>query len=325
MLPRPEPSVPVHRRRARDGVPLNERRLHAAVAAGSIVRVVAGSFVRYGDWTALPPIDRHYLRVVEAVERTRGPVVVALFAAAAVWGIDILGTWPTHIDVRTERTTGGRSSGVFRRHAIGIAEADTISWRGHSVTTPAQTVLDLARALTFTGAVVVMDQALWGRRQGGPLTTAAAIARLLEQTPQRGIDRVRRAVDFATDLSDSVRESQSRVIISRLGFPPPTLQRRFLLPSGRVAFPDFYFPEHDHAGEFDGVGKYFDPDMRGERTAEQALLDEKDRGDELRRCVRALSRWRTPAVDDPRLLWDILTGDGLPSRYPRPPAGLVWK
>jgi hypothetical protein len=58
--------------------------------------------------------------------------------------------------------------------------------------------------------------------------------------------------------------------------------------------------------------------LRDGRSADEVLMAEKDRADELRRQVRALSRWRTPALRSPRLLYDILTGDGLPSFRPRP-------
>ncbi|MCC2033798.1 hypothetical protein [Microbacterium allomyrinae] len=102
------------------------------------------------------------------------------------------------------------------------------------------------------------------------------------------------------------------------------LQRRFRLPSGRKADVDYYFEEFDHIAEFDGTGKYLDPALLKGRTPEEALIAEKDRGDELQRAVRAFSRWRTPAHKDPRLLYDILRRAGLPSRSARPPAGLVW-
>ncbi len=67
------------------------------------------------------------------------------------------------------------------------------------------------------------------------------------------------------------------MLIEALGFPPPILQHPIPLASGRRAFLDFYFAEFDHGGEFDGVGKYLDPSLRNERTAEEALIAEKDR------------------------------------------------
>lgn len=131
-------------------------------------------------------------------------------------------------------------------------------------------------------------------------------------------------IDFSTALADSVRESQSRVLIERLGFPAPTLQQAFTLPEFGAVRTDFWFEDFEHVGEFDGKGKYFDPLLLAGRKPEDVLLAEKDRGDALRRVVRRVSRWRTPALRDPRQLYDILTGDGLPSRLPRPRIGAAW-
>jgi len=134
----------------------------------------------------------------------------------------------------------------------------------------------------------------------------------------RGSARAPRAADFATSLADSVRESQSRVLIALLGFPEPELQARFVLADGREAFTDFFWREHRHIGEFDGAGKYRDPALLKGRTPEEVLLAEKDREDELRRQVTAFSRWRLPALRSPRMLYDILHGAGLPASRPRP-------
>lgn len=304
---------------------MNDHKLAKAVGRGTYVRVVPGSYARADQWHALRGIDRHYMRVIEGVDRARGPLLVAYFAAAAVWGIDMIGAWPATIDVVVPRTSGGRSSGVFRRRTSTSTELDTLDWRGHQITTPAQTALDLARVGSFSAGVIALDQARWRKRKGGALTTQAEIEAVLADRPQRGQARMRTALDFSTDLSDSVRESEGRVLIRRLGFPSPVLQKRFVLPSGRIADADYYFEDFDHAAEFDGVGKYLDPALLAGLTPEEALITEKDRGDELRRAVTAFSRWRTPAHKDPRLLYDILSGAGLPSRLARPPAGLVWR
>ena len=42
MHPRPEPAIRVHRRRDRDGLPTDDRRLAAALREGTYVRVVPG-------------------------------------------------------------------------------------------------------------------------------------------------------------------------------------------------------------------------------------------------------------------------------------------
>lgn len=324
MTYRREPEIHVHRRRERDGLGVDGRRLHAAVGSGEFVRIVPGSYARRSEVDALEPIDRHLLMVTEAVDRARGSLLLCGAAAAAVWGIDRIGGWPAHVDTLVPRSGGGRSTGIFRRHTARSIDVPTAPWRGHSVMTPAQTAIDLAAHGSFTEGVVALDQCLWRGRPGGPLATADEVSALAaEVDPRRGGRRAREAAAFASARADSVRESQSRVLIHRLGFPEPVLQQRFDLDGGRVAIVDFWFPEHDHVGEFDGTGKYLDPRLRGDRSPAQVLLEEKDRGDALRRSVGRVSRWRTPDLVDPRRLHDILTADGLPAARPRPPRGLI--
>jgi hypothetical protein len=313
---RTEHPIVVHRRRERPDI--DDRRLTADVNAGTLTRIVAGSFSRTSDWEALTPMNRHFTRVLEVADRARGPVVLMLDAAAAVHRMDRIGAWPERVDVRISKASGGRSSGAVRRHALGFDAVELMQWRGHLVTTPAQTALDLAAASQFRDAVIAIDQALWARRKGGALTNVETLKGLLDTNWRRGFRRVPAAIAFGTHLSDSVRESEGRVLLDRLGFPAPMLQKEFILPNGRQARPDYYFEDFDHAAEFDGTGKYFDPDILAGRSPHQALLEEKDRADALRRMVSALSRWRTPAHRKPALLYDILTADGLPSRYPRP-------
>ncbi|UUT35687.1 hypothetical protein [Microbacterium elymi] len=83
-------------------------------------------------------------------------------------------------------------------------------------------------------------------------------------------------------------------------------------------FGDFYFPDADHWGEVDGRGKYLSPEFGVDRNPAAIVIDEKNRENEIRREVRGFSRWEAKDADDPRRLWDILTGDGLPCAKPRP-------
>ena len=309
------PLAAVHRRA--DSLDLvDDRRVRRHLATGQIVRIERGSFATAAEWMALTPQQRHAQRVWEAAARMSTGRIFSHHAAAAVLGIDILGAWPDRIDVSGEGLGG--SSGVVRRHDRDPTAIAVMPWLGHFVTTPAQTALDLAAARPFAQGVIAADQALWRRRAGGALTTVEAFAEAASGYEGRAHSRVARVAAFATADSDSVRESESRVLIEHLGFPTPQLQRRFALRAGRVLYTDFWWEDHEHVGEFDGLGKYLDPALLDGRSTEEALVEEKDRADELRREVRALSRWRTPALSRPQLLWDILTGDGLPSTRSRP-------
>lgn len=304
----------VYRRAEREEQYADDRRLRARLHRGELVRISRGAFAAASDWSQLQPIERHAQRVWEAAARLSPGRVFSHHAAAALWGMELLGAWPERIDV----IGGGGSSGNIRRHRIDDSDVATMPWLDHFVTTPAQTAVHLAASLPYTHGVVAADQALWARRRGGSLTTRAQVLEVAERHRGRSHARVQRVAEFARPGADSVRESQSRVIIASLGFPEPELQRRFVLRSGRVAYVDFWWEEHSHVGEFDGVGKYVDPRLLKGRSPERALLEEKDRGDELRREVRVVSRWRTPTLSRPRELYDLLTGDGLPSARPRP-------
>lgn len=318
-----EHPIIVHRRREHDGA-VDDRRLRRLVDSGAQVRITAGSYASASAWKALTPMQQHLVRVLEIADRTHGSRVFTHSAAAAVWSIDRIAKWPDLVEVRIPTATGGRSSGGIRRRALGYAGVELVPWRGHLITSPAQTAIDLAADAGFTDGVIALDQACWARREDGPLTDISRIKGVLAGQHRRGLGRVHRAIAFSTDLSDSVRESQSRVLIDRLGFPVPVLQRAFVLPGFGAVRTDFWFEDFEHVGELDGTGKYLDPAILDGRSSAEALLAEKDREDALRRVVRRMSRWRTAALRDPRQLHDILSGDGLPCRLPRPRVGARW-
>lgn len=314
----PVPDVEVARRRELLA-PGDNRRLSRHVRAGEWVRIAPGSYVVREDWAALTPIERHRLRVDEVVLRLPTPTVVSHLAAAALWGIDVLGIWPTTVDVTIERATGGRSGGAVRRHALGLEGVERIPFGRHEVTTAAQTTLDLARALPYVRAVTAVDQALWSQRRGGPLCTKGDLLGALEKSdPRRGDVRARRAIEAGADLAANVRETQARVVAIGLGFGTPRLQERRVLRSGRLVFGDLYFPEHDHWVEIDGRGKYLSPQFGRGRDPAEIVLDEKDRENEIRREVRGFSRLGATDADHPGRMYDILTRDGLPSSKARP-------
>ncbi|MFE7845466.1 hypothetical protein ACFUTX_09790 [Microbacterium sp. NPDC057407] len=306
------------RRRENDGEPVNDRRLRRRIASGDIVRVTRGVYADARDWRGLSPIARHAQLVWEAAARSRGASLFSHWSAAALLGIDILGPWPDAIDVSVPVASGGRSSGGIRRHTRRLARVETMGWGDHVITTSAQTAIDLASALPFAGGTAVADQVLWAKRSGGPLCEASDLLERAHSRRGRGVARAIRAAEFATHLADSVRESQSRVLTAMMGFPEPELQARFQLSNGQLAFTDFWWPSTRHIGEFDGVGKYIDPNMLKGRTPEEVLIAEKDREDDLRRQCAAFSRWRTPALNSPKRLYDILSGAGLPTARSRP-------
>jgi len=298
---------------------IDGHRLQRAIASGEWTRIVPGTFAPTSEWKNLTPIERHQLFVAETMRRLRRPAVASHHSAASKWGIDVLGRWPEHVDITTDVSSGGRSSGLIRRHTLGLDDVERMPWGEHEVTTPAQTALDLARSLPFVAAVSAVDQAIWTERPGGALTSIEEIRRRLEETrPRRGDAQVRRVLDFANPHAANVRESQSRVVVVQLGFPMPIVQYRRVLRSGRLAFSDLFFAHEEHWCEIDGRGKYLSPEFGIGRSPDEIVIDEKNRENEIRREVRGFSRWEAVDADHPRRIWDILTGDGMPCSKPRP-------
>ena len=311
-------SAEVIRRSEQLALGRNDVELHRAVAAKKLLRIAPGSYVRPEDWAALDPIEQHRMRVIEYSRRLHPDTVYSHFAAAAVWGIRMLSTWPDEIHVTAPPSRGGRSEGKVRRHCTLLGDAQVTEQAGLRVTTPARTVVDLARILPFTDAVVAMDSAL-RTRGGNPLANPEDIALTVDSLSGRaGSARALAAAGFATPLSDSPEESHSRVLLHTLGFPRPELQRSFQLPDGGTAEVDFYWEEFGHAGECDGRSKYRDARILRGRRPEDVVIEEKNRENQLRRIVGRLSRWEPAELYSPRRFYDHLTRDGLRSYRPRP-------
>jgi hypothetical protein len=299
--------------------PVDDRRRRRLVASGRWVRITSGAYAHRTEWLELTPMERHRVLVHEVGRRQQEGVVVSHLSAAAEHGMDVLGAWPTRVEVTIELATGGRSSGAVRRRALGLEDVERVPFGVHEITTPAQTALDLARTLSFLRASTIVDQALWTGRKGGPLTTKAEILGLLDgHPPRRGDVRARRVIGLAEEEAMNVRETQARVVLAKLGFPPSYPQERRVLRSGRVVYGDRYFPEQDHWLEIDGRGKYLSPEFDPDREPADIVIDEKNRENEIRREVRGFSRLEAQELDDERLVYDVLTGDGLVSAKRRP-------
>ncbi len=180
MDPLHAPEISVIRADDRRSDPPDYRRVREAREAKTVLRITPGTFVKTADWCSLDPLSRQRMRVTEASRRLRDGTVFSRYAAAALWGIDILGRWPGRIDVRVSRASGGRSSGLIRRRTMGSDNADLRPWGRHFLTSPAQTAIDIASSSPFVNGVVVLDQARWRRRPGGAVTTVEERRRVVE-------------------------------------------------------------------------------------------------------------------------------------------------
>ena len=139
--------------------------------------------------------------------------------------------------------------------------------------------------------------------EGGRDADAGRVEAVLDAlTPYPSSVRARKVIDFSTGKSGSLGESLSRVQFHALGIVPPELQVPFHDGDGLIGYADFYWPELDLIGEFDGEVKYRDKRYLRGTLPIDALIREKVREDRLRRVVRAFTRWGwSTALDSARL------------------------
>src|SRR4051794_19278024 len=145
----------------RGGVDLTDAQVRRAVRAGDLVAMRRGVLVgRRRVELATSPRDAHALAVQVALAGITGPAAYAcLGSAALLHGFSRLGRSPER--VRLYRARGG----AWRDEEVavlvcGLPDDHVGQVEGVPTTTPARTVVDLARWTTFRSGVVVADSAL---------------------------------------------------------------------------------------------------------------------------------------------------------------------
>ena len=265
------------------------------------------------DWAELDAAEQYRARVHALAATTRQHIAFSHAAAVVLLGYPWIGPWPDRVDA-TAIGERGRSTTLMRLHA-GPLE-DVASMDGLLITSIARTVIDVARHWPLETSVALADAVLAGRLADGSLVAPLdpeLLDRELAGVPLRsGAARARVAIKLANGLSGSPGESLSRVTMLRAGIPEPVLQQRFELPGGRIAFSDFYWPEWDVLGEFDGVGKYL-RDPQG-RSPGEVVVDEKRREDALRSLHHSFARWGWSEARSVPALRATVGATGIPIR-----------
>lgn len=238
---------------------LSEAGIRRLVRAGLLRQVVRGVYGRADLVAAVGggPSGEHLLRLAAAVALTGSRSVGSHHSAAIVHGLGLLGQPPARVAVtRSPDDLGSRTSGAgVLVHVAALPAGQVIMRRGVLVTTPARTVIDLARAQSFASGVVAADSALHAR-----MTTKAELAAVLAQCPRwPGIERARKVVEFSDARAESALESLARAVFHEYGLPPPDLQVWIGdddLVIGRV---DFLWRRYRTIAEADGRVKYANP------------------------------------------------------------------
>lgn len=312
---------------------LGRARLRSAIAAKRVLQVHRGWYVDATVWEGWYPESRH-LATSLAVDRSLQAVSIALShtSAGVVHRLPLFKLRPQRVHVSGPKTNGYVSTaGGVARHAVSIEDQCEVV-HGIRVTTLARTVADVVGSVPLAAAVVFADAALrkiaWDDTERTYDEAAAeefregVLACRSLSRGARGCVQGRWVVAFADGRVHLPGESVSRLYLHQLGFAPPRLQVPITHGNGTY-YVDFGLDDVNAWGEFDGTGKYTDPEMLKDKSTAEAVLEEKWREDEIRGITgRAVYRWgskHTATIEDfrRRLAGFGLYPAGAPGAAPR--------
>ncbi|MFN4002684.1 hypothetical protein [Microcella sp.] len=302
------------------GDPSLARSLHRATARGEVVRLVRGIYIPRAVVEKLKPWDLELLRAVAAATRGRVRQPLCGISAARVWGVPVLeDEFLPVVDALGWDDRATRRTSDLRYWATADDEYRVVEHRGAVVTDLPRTIVELSTRSSFARSVAAIDWAIRIRcRPGESGTSIDEIREAADALGMvRGRSRLERALAFADGRAESPGESWMRVLIHQLGFEVPDLQHEYRLADGRRFRSDFRWPSIRLAGEFDGRLKYRAGEARGDRTAEQVVVEEKDREDAVRASGDGMLRCVWDDLRDPRVLRHKLEADAVPRRSGR--------
>lgn len=301
-----------------------DRQISTGVTGGDLVRVRRGWYVEGDAWRGLWSEGQHLLKVLAAHLNAdgEGPVFSGE-SAAVLWGLPLYRHRPAVVHALLDGTRHGRTrAGILWHPRSEIDLHDIVTVDGIRCTSMDRTVIDAARTLPVAAAVSLADAALrrvatreheqdaelaadWRERLGSRLGESRA----------RGVRVARRVIAFADGRAQLPGESVSRLHLARLGFRNLGLQESVVGSRGSRYWLDFAFRGARVFGEFDGEGKYLDPDLLQSRSTQEVLLEEKRREDDIRGVTGwRLIRWGNEHIRSSGMLGARLSAFGV-----RPP------
>jgi hypothetical protein len=279
---RPLPDAPVFTRAQARASGWSDSALSRAIHAGRLVRVRRGFLAPAGS------VDER-IATLAAVQNVAGSVV-SHRSALLLHDLPIVGAHAPLPEVTVAPYGRGSATDVHLYRATLRAD-DIVLIDGFPVTSPARSVIDVARHRPTAAGVAAIDAALH-RRLATPEQLDDVV---LHCWNWPGIRRALRALRLSDGRAESALESVSRLVIGWLRLPSPEPQAVVLDQYGDEAGRlDFYWDQWGVAGEADGRSKY---DKR------PVLTKEKLRQEHLEDHGLVFVRWGwNQAVYQPRLL-----------------------
>lgn len=271
--------------------------LELASKGGPWLRLQPGVYVDREAHLARTEVERHRVLLDAVATSARGgSAVVSHLSAAVLHGLPLYRFADRAVEVTLAGPAGGSSRTGLRRHLDALSDDDVVFIDGIACTTLDRTVFDVARTVSVEMALACADAALRREAVSARRFDAAAQEawrerlreRAVRAAGRRGVRRARQVIEFADGRAELPGESVSRLSLHRLGFREIDLQIAVAGPRGADYFVDIALGEVRTFWEFDGEVKYRDAAMRGGRSIETVLLDEKRRED----WIRGVTQWR---------------------------------
>ncbi|WP_435746737.1 hypothetical protein [Microbacterium sp. PMB16] len=277
----------------------NSRSLRVAVESRRLHRVRRGWFIEHSRWQELLPESRHRAEVVAAAFSASGSdPVFSHVSAAVLWGLPLYRIRPARVHVMTSRHTRHSIDGMVR-HEGPMPQSDIAEIDGIRCTSLARTVHDVARTVSPEAALTLTDAALasvggaaWDYDDDAAELLLGELTERAREPRARGILQARQTVEIADGRAQLPLESVARYRLHQLGFARPRLQVPVPRADGGHFWMDIAVDQSRTFVECDGRTKYLNDELRGERSANDVVLEEKTRED----WVRGVTGWRVVRV-----------------------------
>lgn len=275
------------------------------------------------DWGELWNEGRHLVEVIATHLNSAAPGPVFWGPSAAVLhALPLYRMAPKNVHAAILGARHGRTTAGVMWHRIPVGPADIVEIDGIRCTSLDRTILDLGCTTSSPVSLSAADAAqrgetVVGQVQDPDLATewrGRMLARA-ERTHRPGVRGARRIIRLADGRAQLPGESVSRLHLLNLGFAEPELQVHVMGAAGGDYLLDFGFRRSRCFGEFDGRGKYLDDSIRGGTTAEEVVLAEKRREDDIRGVTGwRIARWGSSDIQTAAIFGAKLAAFGI-----RPP------
>ncbi len=261
------------------------RRLERAVRDGVLLERGSGVYAVLGEAADPVVAHAHLVREVQLAAHERW--YAARRSAAFLMGLPLIGRPPEQAQVVRDGGQQGAHGHSRHQRVSALPAADRWEYDGVAMSSPARTVVDIARGRSLPSAVVVADGAL--RRGLDPADLADCLSRM-RRWP--GVAQARWVVRFADGRAESPGESLTRLAFSRAGLPVPEPQVEVFHHGRFVGRVDLLLRDPLLAVEFDGAVKFTDALVLPDLLARQERL--RDAGIDVLRTHwdEVLKGWR---------------------------------